>query len=496
MDLKPIIIAELPAIDVSLDREPIYDVGWDYEMPESTTNASVPSIRDMLGNHDISASIMTSTQLKDSVNTIDIDAKNVTISNPLEFRNIALHPNSLSGNEMKVPSHTTEENLCYQVESQQRLGNLKPTLKKESSEEVPKERRRSFERLPPRKNSIEDFVVFSKLGFPIPEPTAVTYDVEMSMEMEEQKILDAMSQLQSKHQKIMDRKTAEQAKQKQEEEARKVLLNHVAAVETQIKTIDVLRAKLFNDRTRDAAENILFDASKSNRERDALTQLLALAKHRIATRQAYIRFGSLFLFFLIYSSTVLVQRDPSTAFGVESRQCVSYVLCLHVRILSNSLSVPVCLLLELCPSICLSESDSETVTICPLRNHSGSFLLSSLMDTLPLHGAGGPFDGGSPGSTGLLSTDAEFYTWLGQVMPAPPPPPPQSSMTRTLGCAEARLCCGAHMPGRIRTDIVDTVFPEGTAPRLEVVLNCFQLPFFLQNLPQHSNCCASQAHEN
>lgn len=42
--------------------------------------------------------------------------------------------------------------------------------------------------------------------------------------------------------------------------------------------------------------------------------------------------------------------------------------------------------------------------------------MSSLMDTLPKHGEGGPFNGGSPGSTGLLSTNQEFYSWLGQVI--------------------------------------------------------------------------------
>ena len=43
-----------------------------------------------------------------------------------------------------------------------------------------------------------------------------------------------------------------------------------------------------------------------------------------------------------------------------------------------------------------------------------SILFSGIMDSLPMHGAGGPFDGGGPGSTGLLSNTDEFYLWLGQ----------------------------------------------------------------------------------
>ena len=43
-----------------------------------------------------------------------------------------------------------------------------------------------------------------------------------------------------------------------------------------------------------------------------------------------------------------------------------------------------------------------------------SFLMSNTMDSLPLHGAGGPFNGGGPGSTGLLSNNDEFYAWLNQ----------------------------------------------------------------------------------
>ena len=40
--------------------------------------------------------------------------------------------------------------------------------------------------------------------------------------------------------------------------------------------------------------------------------------------------------------------------------------------------------------------------------------MSSLMDTLPAHGAGGPFNGGGPGSTGLLSSNDELYRWLAE----------------------------------------------------------------------------------
>ncbi len=40
--------------------------------------------------------------------------------------------------------------------------------------------------------------------------------------------------------------------------------------------------------------------------------------------------------------------------------------------------------------------------------------MSSIMDSLPMHGAGGPFNGGGPGSTGLLSSNEEFYQWLNE----------------------------------------------------------------------------------
>ncbi len=141
----------------------------------------------------------------------------------------------------------------------------------------------------------------------------------MPMEINEQKIIDAMSQLEKQHQKIVERKLAVKAKEGEEAAARKAILNKIDSVETQIRTIDALQAQHINDRTRDAADNILLDSTKPNRERDALAQLLALVRHRIDTRNAYVRFGSLFLFFLLYSSTVLVQRDVTTAFGVESR---------------------------------------------------------------------------------------------------------------------------------------------------------------------------------
>jgi hypothetical protein len=135
----------------------------------------------------------------------------------------------------------------------------------------------------------------------------------------EKEVLKAMSQLEVEHQAILQRKSAELTKIQEEEDARKATENQIASLETQIRAIDVLRSKHMNDQTRHAAENIIVAATKSNRERETLAHLLALAKARVANKSAYFRMWSLLFFFLIYASTVLVQKDISTAFEVESR---------------------------------------------------------------------------------------------------------------------------------------------------------------------------------
>ena len=109
----------------------------------------------------------------------------------------------------------------------------------------------------------------------------------MSLKIKEKSIIDAMSKLEEEHQKIIQRKHAFKAKEDKMVAARKVIMNQIESVETQIRTIDALQARHVNDRTRDAADTILLDSNKPNRERDALAQLLALVRNRIATRNAY-----------------------------------------------------------------------------------------------------------------------------------------------------------------------------------------------------------------
>ena len=82
------------------------------------------------------------------------------------------------------------------------------------------------------------------------------------------------------------------AREDEEVAARKVVLSHVDSVETQIRTKDALEAQRpqpqhVNSRSRDAADNILLDSTKPNRQRDALMKLLALFRHCIAVRNAY-----------------------------------------------------------------------------------------------------------------------------------------------------------------------------------------------------------------
>ena len=132
-------------------------------------------------------------------------------------------------------------------------------------------------------------------------------------------VLSTMLQLEEEHREIMQRKQTERKKKEEEEEIRMATMKQITALEIQLKAIDVLRSKQINERTRHAAENIVIAATKVNQERETLSHLRSLAKVRVENKKAYFRMGSLFFFFLLYVCTILVQKDISVAFGVESR---------------------------------------------------------------------------------------------------------------------------------------------------------------------------------
>ena len=132
-------------------------------------------------------------------------------------------------------------------------------------------------------------------------------------------VLSTMLQLEEEHREIMQRKQTERKKKEEEEEICMATMKQIAALEIQLKAIDVLRSKQINERTRHAAENIVIAATKVNQERETLSHLRSLAQVRVENKKAYFRMGSLFFFFLLYVWTILVQKDISVAFGVESR---------------------------------------------------------------------------------------------------------------------------------------------------------------------------------
>ena len=122
---------------------------------------------------------------------------------------------------------------------------------------------------PPATRSNGGYVISSKPGFQSFQQHGPMLNMQNPMKMDEQSILTAMAQLEERHQQIVERKREQMAKEEKEHEKRKALLNHISSVETQVKTMDVLRKRLINDRTRDAAENILFDASKVKHARSS-----------------------------------------------------------------------------------------------------------------------------------------------------------------------------------------------------------------------------------
>eukprot|EP00291_Cryptomonas_curvata_P001420 CAMPEP_0172199636 /NCGR_PEP_ID=MMETSP1050-20130122/28808_1 /TAXON_ID=233186 /ORGANISM="Cryptomonas curvata, Strain CCAP979/52" /LENGTH=341 /DNA_ID=CAMNT_0012876701 /DNA_START=10 /DNA_END=1032 /DNA_ORIENTATION=+ len=96
-------------------------------------------------------------------------------------------------------------------------------------------------------------------------------------------------------------------------------------------------------------------------ENKKLQGLLSLAESRLSLKASYVKLGALFGFGVIYVLTLFLQRDVQSAYGIET-----------------------------------------------------SVIMSNLMLSLPLSGSGLFSNGGGPGSTGLLSSNENLLTWLGE----------------------------------------------------------------------------------
>ena len=80
-----------------------------------------------------------------------------------------------------------------------------------------------------------------------------------------------------------------------------------ASLESQIREIDKIRRSKFD----------VLDAKAKKFKQ--LSGLSALLRKRIETKGSYIRFFALTGFFCLYSTSLILQRDISSAFGVQTR---------------------------------------------------------------------------------------------------------------------------------------------------------------------------------
>ena len=221
-DFSSFIIAEM-------DGEAAYK-GPEKPLGEKTIHRFPPSDKPLIVNLTDQVNEDASPPL---IHTFHTDKREISTSNPLQHQKMGFMP------------FTTEAIVKNSTSSQQLTGSRNQA-----------QQNMKWQPQKGRKKSVEDYYSFSRLGLQQAEPIGAN---ELA---DEQSIIDAMSHLEGKHKQIIERRLAQKAKEEQEAEARKALLNHISSVETQIKTMDVLRDKLLNDRTRDAAEHMLVDATK------------------------------------------------------------------------------------------------------------------------------------------------------------------------------------------------------------------------------------------
>lgn len=161
--------------------------------------------------------------------------------------------------------------------------------------------------------------------------------------------------------------------------------DRMAILRRDIRALDSMIAKMSVERNL-AAE--IFMASEIEQDEEIklhshARELITLAKAQIKRRRNYITLFGLLFFFGLYCTAILLQREGSAAYDVESR-CALILLNILVEL-----------------------QDSRLFLV-------NSVILSNIMGSLPTISATSFFNGGGPGSTGQLKTNADFYMWLNE----------------------------------------------------------------------------------
>ena len=142
-------------------------------------------------------------------------------------------------------------------------------------------------------------------------------DEIVRIEIEEQTLLAKKQAFETKHRQLMEQKAAFEAMvTKEQDEKQKLRLIHddICALESLKSKIPKVKNLGTEVVLNGQIEATLHDLN----EREALG-LLALAKRRQNKRAFYVSLSSMLLFFVLYSSMLLTQRDQNTAFNVETR---------------------------------------------------------------------------------------------------------------------------------------------------------------------------------
>ncbi len=96
--------------------------------------------------------------------------------------------------------------------------------------------------------------------------------------------------------------------------------SRIAALKTEIAAIDVLISSI--PQAEELGNEILFYADVEAEEREVDRngrELLLLARRRMEIKSNYVRLGSILFFFVMYSTTILLQQDAAASFEIESR---------------------------------------------------------------------------------------------------------------------------------------------------------------------------------
>ena len=141
------------------------------------------------------------------------------------------------------------------------------------------------------------------------------------IEAEQRKLAAVKEAIEAENRRLTEQKSILEAEESAEREAEAAERDHILSLNRNIQAIDALCARI--PLSRNLASEILLTSQMNQKEINVLEahskELLSLARKKIERKQNYIKLISLILFFSLYATVLILQRQDSPSYDIQSR---------------------------------------------------------------------------------------------------------------------------------------------------------------------------------